>query len=137
MNLVDGEAKGQVANVILVTVGQGCGRLGSYANDESSGIAGFKQNVRDRFEERVQMPYVVTDDCVKDFLCVDECAMSAIAPSANDANAADASQVFINPEACIDCGACVGVCVHNAIFPEDSLPADKAEFAQKNAAYFA
>ena len=83
------------------------------------------------------MPYIVTDACVKDFHCVDECAVSAIAPSAGDPQAAEASQVFINPELCIDCGACVGVCPSEAIYSEDSLPAEKAEFAAKNAAYFA
>jgi len=82
------------------------------------------------------MAYVVTDACVKDFLCVDECSTAAISPSAADPAAGTVSQVFINPDGCIDCGNCASVCEHNAIFPVDELPADKAEFADKNKAYF-
>ena len=82
------------------------------------------------------MAYVVTDACVKDFVCVAECATAAIAPQAGDEAADAVSQVFINPDECIDCGNCASICAQNAIFPEAELPADKAEFAEKNRAYF-
>jgi len=82
------------------------------------------------------MAYVVTDACIKDFLCVDECATAAIAPTASDPKAGSVSQVFINPDECIDCGTCISVCPNNAIYAEHELPADKADFAEKNKAYF-
>lgn len=82
------------------------------------------------------MAYVVTDACIKDFLCVDECSTAAIAPQAADPAAGTVSQVFINPDECIDCGNCASVCENNAIFPVDELPADKTDFADKNGAYF-
>ena len=82
------------------------------------------------------MPYVVTDACIKDFDCVAECAVDAIKPSAADAEAETVSQVYINPDECIDCGNCVDICKQNAIFPVDDLPADKAQFTEKNQAYF-
>jgi NAD-dependent dihydropyrimidine dehydrogenase PreA subunit len=82
------------------------------------------------------MAYVVTDDCVKDFVCVAECATAAIQPTVGDPAAGTVSQVFINPDECIDCGNCATVCVQNAVFALDDLPADKAEFAEKNRAYF-
>ena len=82
------------------------------------------------------MAYVVTDACSKDFICVEECSTAAIAPSASDAAAANVSQVFINPDECIDCGNCASLCAQNAIFSEDDLPADKKQFAEKNKAYF-
>ena len=82
------------------------------------------------------MSFVVTDSCVKDFLCVDECATGAIAPAAGDAAAETVSQVYVNPDACIDCGACAAVCEHEAIGPEYELPAEKASFAEANRAYF-
>ena len=82
------------------------------------------------------MAYVVTDACIKDFVCVAECATAAIAPTADDPNAGTASQVYINPDECIDCGTCISVCAQNAIYSEDELPADKAHFAEKNKAYF-
>ena len=82
------------------------------------------------------MAYVVTDACVKDFVCVAECATAALQPTAGDPNAGTISQVFINPDECIDCGNCADLCAQNAIFAMDDLPADKAHFVEKNAAYF-
>ncbi|MGA3264581.1 MAG: ferredoxin family protein [Terracidiphilus sp.] len=82
------------------------------------------------------MAYVVTDACIKDFVCVEECSTVAIAPMADDADAATVSQVFINPDECIDCGNCASICAQNAIYPIDDLPADKAHFAELNKAYF-
>jgi len=82
------------------------------------------------------MAYVVTDACIKDFVCVAECSTAAIAPVESDPAAANVSQVFINPDECIDCANCAALCAQNAIFPLDELPADKAAFAEKNKAYF-
>lgn len=82
------------------------------------------------------MAYVITDACIKDFLCVEDCSTAAIAPTAADTAAGTVSQVFINPDECIDCGNCASVCENNAIFPIDELPAEKAEFVEKNKAYF-
>ena len=45
-------------------------------------------------------------------------------------------QVYIHPDECIDCGNCADLCAQSAIFAMDDLPADKAHFAEKNAAYF-
>jgi len=82
------------------------------------------------------MAYVVTDACTKDFVCVTECATAAIAPMEEDAAAATVSQVYINPDECIDCGSCASICPQGAIFAIDELPANKAQFAEKNQAYF-
>jgi ferredoxin len=81
------------------------------------------------------MAYVITDACTKDFICASECATAAIAPT-SASNAAGVSQLFINPDECIDCGNCASVCPSNAIFSLDDLPADKAHFEEKNKAYF-
>ena len=82
------------------------------------------------------MAFVVTDACIKDFLCVAECSTAAIAPAAGDAAAATVSQVYINPDECIDCGNCASICESNAIFALEDLPTNKAAFAEKNRAYF-
>ena len=82
------------------------------------------------------MAYVITDACIKDFVCAAECSTAAIAPTEDDAAAATVSQLFINPDECIDCGNCANICAQNAIFPFDELPVDKAQFAEKNKAYF-
>jgi NAD-dependent dihydropyrimidine dehydrogenase PreA subunit len=82
------------------------------------------------------MAYVITDACTKDFVCAAECTAVAISPVEGDAKADSVSQLYINPDECLDCGNCVAVCESNAIFALDELPADKADFADKNKAFF-
>ena len=57
-------------------------------------------------------------------------------PPRIDPAAATVTQVYINPDECIDCGNCASICAQNAIFSLDELPADKADFAEKNRGYF-
>ena len=83
------------------------------------------------------MAYVITDTCVKDLLCLDSCPSEAIHPTGDEPAFEAATQLFISPELCTDCGACVATCTTNSIFPLEELPADKAEFAAKNAAHYA
>jgi len=63
------------------------------------------------------MAYVVTDACTLDFVCVAECATAAIAPTAGDPAAGTVSQVFINPDECIDCGNCADLCAQKRDLP--------------------
>ena len=44
-----------------------------------------------------------------------------------------ANFLVINPDECIDCGACVPECPTEAIFPEDELPEKWAEYTELNA----
>ena len=46
-------------------------------------------------------------------------------------------QYYINPDECIDCGACEPVCPVSAIFPEDATPDEWKHFVETNAAYYA
>jgi ferredoxin len=41
--------------------------------------------------------------------------------------------LLIDPDECIDCGACVPECPVEAIYPEDELPEDKKEWIEINA----
>jgi len=43
--------------------------------------------------------------------------------------------LVIDPEECIDCGACEPECPVEAIFPEDALPDKWRAFTEVNAAY--
>ena len=78
------------------------------------------------------MAYVIAEPCigVKDKACVDVCPMDCIHGEDGDA------QLYINPDDCIDCGACEPECPVGAIFYEDGLPAEWRQYLQINAAYF-
>ncbi len=54
------------------------------------------------------MTYVITQPCigVKDASCVDVCPVDCIHPSQNEEGFDEAEQLYINPDECIDCGAC-------------------------------
>jgi len=73
------------------------------------------------------MTYVVTDNCQKCRFtdCVTVCPV--------DCFHADAEMLYIDPDECIDCGACVPECPVQAIYDEADLPDDKQEWIQVNA----
>ena len=83
------------------------------------------------------MAHVITDTCTKDMLCVDTCPSDSIHPRSDEADFADVPQLFINPELCMDCGACIPVCPTNSNYTAEDLPADKAQFADINAKHYA
>jgi NAD-dependent dihydropyrimidine dehydrogenase PreA subunit len=83
------------------------------------------------------MAYVITDNCIKDELCVEVCPTDCIHPKKDEAQFETVTQLYVDPDGCIDCGACIPACTSNSIFVVDELPEDKKEFAAKNAAYFA
>ena len=44
--------------------------------------------------------------------------------------------LYIHPDECIDCGACVPVCPVDAIFALEDTPEDSEAFIFKNADYY-
>ena len=46
-------------------------------------------------------------------------------------------KLYIDPETCIDCGACVPVCPVQAIFPLEELPEKWANYTQIDADWYA
>jgi NAD-dependent dihydropyrimidine dehydrogenase PreA subunit len=82
------------------------------------------------------MAYVITSTCTKDELCVQACPVDCIHPKQDNEKFAEATQLYVNPNDCIDCGACVPVCPTNSMFPADEVPAEFAQFTEINAAYF-
>ncbi len=85
------------------------------------------------------MPYVIAEPCigVKDTACVDACPVDVIHPRRDEAAFAAAEQLYIFPDDCIDCGACVLVCPVSAIFLDEDLPSKWVHFAKVNADWFA
>jgi ferredoxin--NADP+ reductase len=43
---------------------------------------------------------------------------------------------YINPDTCIDCGACLDECPEEAIFVDDDVPGDMADATAKNEEFF-
>jgi NAD-dependent dihydropyrimidine dehydrogenase PreA subunit len=84
------------------------------------------------------MTYVIAEPCigVKDNSCVEVCPVDCIHPTPDEPGYADAEQLFIDPDECIDCDACVEACPVDAIFAEDQLPDEWQHFAQVNADYY-
>lgn len=85
------------------------------------------------------MTYVIAEPCIgeKDASCTEVCPVDCIHPTPDEPGFAEATMLYIDPEECIDCDACVEACPVDAIFPEDLLPEQWAEYAERNAAYFA
>lgn len=84
------------------------------------------------------MPYVIAEPCigVKDTACVDACPVDVIHPRNDEADYSSADQLYIFPDDCIDCGACVPVCPVSAIFLVEDLPEKWAQYAEINAAWY-
>ncbi len=76
------------------------------------------------------MTYVIALPCVdvKDRACVEECPVDCIYEGERS--------LYIHPDECVDCGACEPVCPTEAIYYEDDLPDDMAEWADINASFF-
>lgn len=73
------------------------------------------------------MPFVVTEPCVncKYTDCVVVCPCECFYE--------DEQQLYIDPEHCIDCEACVGECPVEAIYHDTNVPAKWAHYVQLNA----
>ncbi len=84
------------------------------------------------------MPFIITDPCIetKDTACVDVCPVDCIHPRKDEAEFAQAAMLYIHPEECIDCGACVPACPVAAIYESiDATPSNQKDLIEANAIY--
>jgi ferredoxin len=79
------------------------------------------------------MTYIITEPCidVRDQSCVEVCPVDCI----HFDEGAD-RMLYINPDECIDCGACEPACPVTAIFAEDDVPDDQSVFKQINPLWY-
>jgi len=67
------------------------------------------------------MTHVITRLCLRDSGCVEVCPVECIV---GGKPTTEWPWFYIDPDTCIDCGACVPECPYEAIFPEDEVPSD-------------
>jgi ferredoxin len=81
----------------------------------------------------MHMTYVITEPCidVKDASCVDVCPVDCI----HYEEGVD-RKLYIDPDECIDCGACEPVCPVTAIFAEDDVPNEWKEYTDLDANWY-
>ena len=80
------------------------------------------------------MTYYITETCIdlKDKACVEVCPVDCIHPIDGE----DEPMLYIDPDECIDCGACEPECPVEAIFAEEDMPEDQDRFVDINTKYF-
>lgn len=76
------------------------------------------------------MPFVITSPCEneKNSSCVDVCPVDCIEEGED--------MFYIDPDICIDCGACETVCPVKAIYPDDEVPEQEAKYIEINRNFF-
>ena len=79
------------------------------------------------------MTYVITSPCIDtmDQSCVDVCPVDCI----HFEEGAD-KILYIDPDECIDCGACEPACPVTAIIEEDDVPDEEKVYTEINALWF-
>lgn len=79
------------------------------------------------------MAYVITSPCidVQDQSCVEVCPVDCIYFDEGEDR-----MLYINPDECIDCGACEPACPVSAIFAEDDVPEGEKEYTGLNRKWF-
>jgi len=79
------------------------------------------------------MTYVITSPCIDttDQSCVDVCPVDCI----HFDEGVD-KLLYIDPDECIDCGACEPACPVSAIYAEDDVPDEESAFTEINALWY-
>ncbi|MGH3912790.1 MAG: ferredoxin [Pseudonocardiaceae bacterium] len=76
------------------------------------------------------MTYVIAEPCVDvmDKSCIEECPVDCIYVGGR--------MLYIQPDECVDCGACEPVCPVEAIYYEDDVPERWRDYTKVNADFF-
>ncbi|GAA3910365.1 ferredoxin family protein [Streptomyces lacrimifluminis] len=77
------------------------------------------------------MAYVIAQPCVDimDKACIDECPVDCIYEGPR--------KLYIQPDECVDCGACEPVCPVESIFFEDDVPDKWSDYRKVDTEVFA
>ena len=79
------------------------------------------------------MTYIITEACIDvvDSACVEVCPVDCIHYEEGKDR-----KLYIDPDECIDCGACEPACPVTAIFAEEDLPDEQAVYKEIDAQWF-
>lgn len=67
------------------------------------------------------MTHIITRLCLRDTACIEVCPVECMVLGFPEDKW---PWLYIDPDTCIDCGACVPECPYEAIFPEEEVPFD-------------
>ncbi|MEY4969862.1 MAG: hypothetical protein RLZZ277_93 [Actinomycetota bacterium] len=81
-------------------------------------------------KRRPTVTYVIAQPCVdvKDKSCREECPVDCIYEGSR--------MLYIQPDECVDCGACEPVCPVEAIYYEDDVPGQWQDYKKINTEFF-
>lgn len=73
------------------------------------------------------MPHIVTENCegCRFTDCIEQCPVECFH--------ADDERLYIDPDVCVDCGACIPACPVSAIYDVIDMPSDKQPWVAINA----
>lgn len=76
------------------------------------------------------MAYVIAEPCtdIKDKSCMQQCPVDCIYEGER--------ALYINPDECIECGACEPACPVGAVFYDAELPEEYSDAVDSNASFF-
>lgn len=82
------------------------------------------------FKEEISLAFVITSPCKDEKAgeCMEVCPVDCIEEGKD--------MFYIDPDICIDCGACEAVCPVEAIFMEDEVPEEENEYIALNKKFF-
>ena len=81
------------------------------------------------------MTHIITSLCLRDGKCTEVCPVECIVPGQPEA---EWPWFYIDPETCIDCGACVPECPVDAIHSTEewAIKDGELEYVHKNYEFF-
>ena len=83
------------------------------------------------------MSYVIAEPCIGQRTTrASRCVPSTASTRRPTSRITTGRELYIDPDECIDCDACVEACPVDACFAEDQLPAEWAKYTEINANYF-
>ncbi|CDR17909.1 FAD-dependent oxidoreductase [Streptomyces iranensis] len=82
------------------------------------------------------MTHLIVHGCCNDASCVPVCPVDCIHPTPDEPGFDRAEQLYIDPRACIDCGACLDACPADAVRTDLEITAAESPYVEINERHF-